>query len=77
MWTGRSGGWGVGQALVRRLETLARDRGARGLVISAAPKVGTVDFYLRLGARVAAMRVEALRREEPDDIQMEKLWTAP
>ena len=68
---------GVGRALVLHLEALARDRGARGLVISAAPKVGTVDFYLRLGARVAAVWVEALRREEPDDIQMEKLWMAP
>jgi hypothetical protein len=30
-----------------------------------------------LGARVAAVWVEALRREEPDDIRMEKLWVAP
>ena len=68
---------GVGRALVHRLEALARDGGASGLVISAAPKVGTVDFYLRLGARVAAAWVEALRLEEPEDIQMEKLWTSP
>jgi GNAT superfamily N-acetyltransferase len=65
---------GAGRGLFLHMEALARDRGARGLVISAAPKASTVAFYLRLGARVAEAWVETLRREEPDDIQMEKLW---
>lgn len=65
---------GVGRALFREIERIARAKGARGLYISAAPKKSTVDFYLAMGAVVTGAVERALFDRNPDDIHMDKMW---
>lgn len=65
---------GVGKALMRAAVGFARDIGARGLYISASPKINTVDFYLRLGAALADPIEPALFALEPEDIHLELMW---
>ena len=66
---------GVGQFLLTAIEQRAKQLGANRLYISAAPKKGTVDFYLRMGARQTTEIDPVLYQQEPDDIHMEKALT--
>ncbi len=62
---------GLGRALFERAVARARERGARGLYISATPSENTVRFYLRRGCRVTEHVDPALFELEPDDIHLE------
>jgi GNAT superfamily N-acetyltransferase len=60
---------GVASALLDEVERLARDRGARGIYVSAVPADSAVGFYLARGFRP----VEPLPgpfAKEPDDVHM-------
>lgn len=63
-------GSGVGGALFRQAQSVARARGARELYISATPTARTVDFYLSRGSRLAEPPDPALFALEPDDIHL-------
>lgn len=63
-------GRGIGQALFREAQSIARERGARVLYISATPTQATVDFYMRCGAVVARWPDPELLAREPKDIHM-------
>ena len=64
-----------GQGLGRRLFDLAaqkaRERGAKGLYISATPSEHTINFYLRLGCIVMSTPDPELYALEPEDIHLE------
>jgi hypothetical protein len=49
---------------------MARQRGARRLYISSTPTESTVNFYLRLGCKVAREPDPALLALEPEDIHL-------
>lgn len=63
---------GIGGRLARDLERVARDVGARSMVVSATPSVNTVDFYRRLGFEPMAEPLPELFELEPEDIHMHK-----
>lgn len=65
---------GIGKALLNKVIELAKASNADGLYISAAPKVNTVDFYKKCGAKLTLNIEPALFNEEPDDIHMEIMW---
>lgn len=62
---------GFGKQLFSLAATEARRRGARSLYISATPSEHTIDFYLRLGCRVAPRPDPELFELEPRDIHLE------
>ncbi len=66
-----SRGRGLGKRLFGLSKQEARARGARFLYISATPSEHTVNFYLRLGCRLAAEPVPHLLALEPNDIHLE------
>jgi hypothetical protein len=53
------------------VKTLAKEKGAQLLYISATPSQHTVDFYLKQGARLASEVNPVLFKLEPDDIHLE------
>ncbi len=63
-------GRGIGRALTGELSRAARVRGASSLYISATPTQGTVDMYMRLGARPTLQPDPTLLAMEPDDIHL-------
>lgn len=65
-----SRGQGIGRRLTTALADRARELGATALYISATPTRGTVDAYLRLGARLAQRPDPTLFALEPDDIHL-------
>ena len=62
---------GLGRQLFALSASKARERGARGLYISATPSQNTIDFYLRLGCVVTADPDPELLALEPEDIHLE------
>lgn len=65
-----SRGQGIGRRLTTALADRARELGATALYISATPTRGTVDAYLRLGARLAQNPDPTLFALEPDDVHL-------
>lgn len=65
----RNQGWG--KKLFDLAIAEARQRGAKGLYISATPSEHTVGFYLRLGCRVTPEPDAELLALEPEDIHLE------
>jgi GNAT superfamily N-acetyltransferase len=64
-------GRGVARELVERSTEVARGMGASFLYVPATPSRHTVDFYLRRGARLAAVVDPELFATEPEDIHLE------
>lgn len=62
---------GLGTQLFELTKAAARERGAKRLYISATPSENTVNFYLRLGCKVAGEPDPVLFELEPEDIHLE------
>ncbi|MEN9939168.1 MAG: hypothetical protein RLZZ387_5747 [Chloroflexota bacterium] len=62
---------GLGAELFEQARGIARERGARGLYVSATPSEHTVRFYTRMGCRVLAEPDPELFADEPEDIHFE------
>jgi GNAT superfamily N-acetyltransferase len=62
---------GLGTLLFEHARTEARDRGARGLYISASPTENTIRFYQRRGSVLLATPDPELFAREPEDIHLE------
>ena len=62
---------GLGRTLFEKSVARARELGARRLYISSTPSENTVEFYLRLGCRVADDVDPDLFALEPNDIHLE------
>lgn len=60
---------GVANALMDEMESLARERDARALYVSATPSESAVGFYLSRGFRPTEPLPEPFARE-PEDIHM-------
>jgi predicted acetyltransferase len=63
-------GRGLGAKLFELAKKTARERGAKSLYISATPSENTVNFYRRLGCRVAEQPDRDLFELEPEDIHL-------
>lgn len=61
-------GQGLGRRLFAEAQSAARERGARGLYISATPSTHTVAFYRSLGCQLIAEPDPELFALEPEDI---------
>lgn len=61
---------GVGTALFEQARVVARDRGAKGLYISATPSENTIHFYQRFGAVLTPEPDPELFALEPEDIHL-------
>jgi predicted N-acetyltransferase YhbS len=61
----------LGQRLFQWARSEALRRGARRLYVSATPSKHTIDFYVRLGCRVATEVDADLFALEPEDIHLE------
>jgi hypothetical protein len=59
-----------GRKLFGKAAEAARALGAKALYISAIPTENTVNFYLHLGASLAADPDPDLFRAEPDDVHL-------
>jgi len=64
-------GKGLGARLFGKARQIARERGARGLYVSATPSQNTIDFYRRLGCTVTPVPDPELFALEPEDIHLE------
>jgi len=64
-------GRGLGTRLFEQARSAARERGARGLYISATPSENTIRFYQRRGSVVMATPDAQLFALEPEDIHLE------
>jgi predicted N-acetyltransferase YhbS len=64
-------GQGIGVRLFEEAATIARQRGARGLYVSATPSEHTVHFYQRRGCVVTPTPDPELLALEPEDIHFE------
>jgi GNAT superfamily N-acetyltransferase len=64
-------GRGVGSRLFEQARSAARERGARGLYISATPSENTIHFYQGRGSLVMASPDPELFALEPEDIHLE------
>lgn len=62
---------GLGSKLFEWARSAARERGARGLYISATPSENTIHFYLRRGSTVIGAPDPELLALEPEDIHLE------
>lgn len=62
---------GLGQQLFARAASVARERGAKRLYITATPSEHTIRFYLRIGCVLASELDPELLALEPDDIHLE------
>ncbi len=62
---------GLGSRLFEQARTAARERGARGLYISATPSENTIRFYLQRGSIVIETPDPQLFAREPEDIHLE------
>jgi GNAT superfamily N-acetyltransferase len=61
---------GIGRRLTEIVADFAREQGARALYVSATPSRGTVDAYLKLGARALESPDPELLEREPGDIHL-------
>jgi len=61
----------LGQRLFEWARAEAKRRGAQRLYVSATPSKHTIDFYVRLGCRVASEVDPVLYALEPEDIHLE------
>ena len=61
---------GLGTRLFTDARAIARERGAKGLYISATPSENTVNFYRHLGSHVLAEPDPELFAREPEDIHL-------
>jgi GNAT superfamily N-acetyltransferase len=64
-------GKGLGKTLFEQAASAARERGARGLYISATPSENTIHFYQGRGATLLAEPEPGLFALEPEDIHLE------
>lgn len=64
-------GRGLGAKLFERAKVTARQRGAKRLYVSATPSEHTINFYTRLGCKVAKEPDPELFELEPEDIHLE------
>lgn len=64
-------GMGIAYQLLQAAKKAAQEFGARLLYISATPTQGTVDFYLKAGARLVTEIDPKLFELEPLDIHLE------
>jgi len=62
---------GLGAKLFNLAKVIARERGARGLYISATPSQNTIDFYVRLGCKLVDEPDPDLFALEPEDIHLD------
>lgn len=62
---------GLGARLFEKAKEVARERGARGLYVSATPSENTINFYRRLGCTVTPTPDPDLFALEPEDIHLE------
>jgi predicted N-acetyltransferase YhbS len=62
---------GVGTRLYEQARSAARERGARGLYISATPSENTILFYQARGAVLIDTPDPELYAREPEDIHLE------
>jgi predicted N-acetyltransferase YhbS len=62
---------GLGTQLFELAREIARARAAKRLYVSATPSENTINFYFRLGCRVAAELDPELFALEPEDIHLE------
>jgi predicted N-acetyltransferase YhbS len=62
---------GLGSRLLEQAGAAARERGARGLYISATPSENTIRFYRRHGSVVIGTPDPELFAREPEDIHLE------
>jgi len=62
---------GVGSRLFEQARRAARERGARGLYISATPSENTIHFYQRHGSVLLETPDPDLLAIEPEDIHLE------
>jgi len=65
---------GLGARLFAHAREIARQRGARGLYISATPSENTIRFYQRQGCVVTPAPDPELLALEPEDIHLECRW---
>jgi GNAT superfamily N-acetyltransferase len=64
-------GHGLGGRLFEQARSAARERGARGLYISATPSENTINFYQGRGSVVIATPDAELFAREPEDIHLQ------
>lgn len=64
-------GRGFGAKLFELAKATARERGAKRLYVSATPSEKTVNFYMRLGCKIAKEPDPELFELEPEDIHLE------
>ena len=64
-------GHGLGRQLFEQALGDAKQRGARGLYISATPTRSTVEFYQRRGAVLIEVPDSELLEREPEDIHLQ------
>ncbi|HYL59194.1 MAG TPA: GNAT family N-acetyltransferase [Candidatus Acidoferrales bacterium] len=62
---------GLGTQMFELAREIARERGAKRLYISATPSENTINFYRRLGCKVAEEPDPELFALEPEDIHLE------
>jgi len=62
---------GLGGRLFEQARATARERGARGLYISATPSENTIRFYRSRGSVVIGTPDPELLAQEPEDIHLE------
>jgi hypothetical protein len=60
-----------GKVLFALTQVEARQRGAKGLYISATPSEHTIGFYLHMGCQVSSEPDPELLELEPEDIHLE------
>lgn len=61
---------GIGKKLSELVMNKAREMGAKKLYVSSAPTKNTVDFYMKLGCKLANKINKELYALEPDDIHL-------
>jgi predicted N-acetyltransferase YhbS len=64
-------GQGLGKLLFEKASEAARERGAKGLYVSATPSENTINFYLHRGCRPISTPDPELFALEPEDIHLE------
>ncbi len=64
-------GIGIGRKLVQVIKESAKQIGAKKLYISATPSKNTVDFYMKIGSKLAEEVDEELFDIEPEDIHLD------
>ena len=62
---------GLGSRLFEMARSVARERGAKRMYVSATPSENTLNFYLRLGCEIAEEPIPELLAREPEDIHLE------